>query len=129
MIDPALAAELRLPMDGSIQLVGVDSRSQASLAKVDLLAAGSHAVAGQIVEVHNLERMQDKLLKKINLELVEAAGVEPDDLIETAQLTDSENTRIGTNAMNAKSTVRSFPRLPSTPKLHLRTASFNEKAF
>jgi hypothetical protein len=58
LIDPSLAAELHLRSEGSIQLVGVDSRSQASLAKVDLLAAGSHAVAGQVVEVHDLERMQ-----------------------------------------------------------------------
>jgi hypothetical protein len=36
--------------------------------------------------------------------LVEAAGVEPDNLIETAQLIDFENARIGKIAMIAKST-------------------------
>ena len=57
LIDPSLAAELGLQTQGSVQLVGVDSRSQASWAKLDVLEAGSHAVADQIVEVHDLDRM------------------------------------------------------------------------
>jgi hypothetical protein len=70
---------------------------------------------------------------KINKLIVEAAGVEPDNSIESAQLIDSENARIGMISRIAKSTVRSlyslFPELPELPKLHLQTASFNERAF
>jgi len=65
--------------------------------------------------------------------LVEAAGVEPDIGVENAQLIDSGNARNGMNTKIAKSTVRSlygdFPELPELPKLHLQTASFDEKAF
>jgi hypothetical protein len=61
-----------------------------------------------------------------NLELVEAAGVEPDISVENAQLTDSENARIGMISGIAKSAVRSlyslFPELPELPKLHLQTS-------
>ena len=65
--------------------------------------------------------------------MVEAAGVEPDIGIENAQLIDSGIAWIGMNTKIAKSTVRSlyslFPELPELPKLHLQTASFDEKAF
>jgi hypothetical protein len=48
--------------------------------------------------------------------MVEAAGVEPDNSVENAQLIDSENVRIGTISKIAKSTVRSlyghFPKCP-----------------
>ncbi len=63
--------------------------------------------------------------------LVEAAGVEPDIGVENAQLIDSENDRIGMISMIAKSTVRSlyvFPKMPTSPKLHLQTALFGEKS-
>ena len=43
-----------------------------------------------------------------NLELVEAAGVEPDISVENAQLTDSRNASFAGNAMIFKSTVRSL---------------------
>ena len=61
-----------------------------------------------------------------------AAGVEPDISVENAQLIDSENAGIGMIFGNAKSTVRSlvrpFPSMPTTPKLHLRTAPLGEKS-
>ena len=64
--------------------------------------------------------------------MVEAAGVEPDNIIETAQLIDSENARIGMISKIAKSTVRSlyslFPELPELPKLHLQTDPLREKS-
>jgi hypothetical protein len=54
-----------------------------------------------------------------NDSMVEAAGVEPDNLIETAQLIDSEIARIGLIAMSAKSTVRPlyglFPEFQQLP--------------
>jgi len=68
---------------------------------------------------------------KINMLVVEAAGVEPDIGVENAQLIDSGNARIGMTSKIAKSTVRSlyshFLELPELPKLHLQTASFDEK--
>ena len=58
--------------------------------------------------------------------VVEAAGVEPDTRVENAQLTDSENARIGMISKIDKSTVRSlygdFPEFPELPKLHLQTS-------
>lgn len=61
----------------------------------------------------------------INMLVVEAAGVEPDNLIDTAQLIDSEIARFGRNSTTSKSTVRSlyslFPDFPESPKLHLQT--------
>jgi hypothetical protein len=51
--------------------------------------------------------------------LVEAAGVEPDNSVENAQLIDSGNARIGMIFRIAKSTVRSlygdFPEFPQLP--------------
>jgi len=70
-------------------------------------------------------------LVKINILLVEAAGVEPDISIENTQLTDSENARIGTISKIAKTTVRSlyslFPEFPERPKLHLQTSLFSKE--
>ena len=61
----------------------------------------------------------------------DAAGVEPVISVEITQLTDTENARIGMISKIAKSTVRSlyshFLELPELPKLHLQTASFDEK--
>ena len=65
--------------------------------------------------------------------LVEAAGVEPDNPIETAQLIDSENARIGVISMIAKSTVRSlyslFPELQQYPKSTFGRPHFVKRAF
>ena len=65
------------------------------------------------------------------MDLVEAAGVEPDIGVENAQLIDSENARIGMISRIAKSTVRSlyslFPELPELPNLHLQTSHVSAK--
>jgi hypothetical protein len=64
--------------------------------------------------------------------LVEAAGVEPDYRIETAQLIDSGNDRIGTIAMIAKTTVRSlnchFPECPEHPNSTFGRPLLDEKS-
>lgn len=51
-------------------------------------------------------------------------GVEPGVSIESTQLIDSGNTRIGMIFTIAKSTVRHFP---ERPNLHLPTAPFGEE--
>ena len=72
-------------------------------------------------------------LLKINMLVVEAAGVEPDISVENTQLTDSENARIGMISRIAKSTVRSlyslFPELLELPRLTLRRPDSSERAF
>jgi hypothetical protein len=71
-------------------------------------------------------------LLKINMLVVEAAGVEPDIGVENAQLIDSGNARIGMIFRIAKSTVLSlyslFPELPELPKLHLQTSQSRKKS-
>jgi len=57
-VDPALAVELGLRMEGTTGLVGVGYRIRPSFAHLDLLEAGSHAVANPVVVVQNLERLQ-----------------------------------------------------------------------
>jgi Aspartyl protease len=57
-VDPALAAELRLGIEGTTGLVGVGYRIHPSFAHVDVLEAGSHAVANPEVVVQNLEKLQ-----------------------------------------------------------------------
>jgi len=52
--------------------------------------------------------VEDKLLKISNLELVEAAGVEPAISVENTQLTDFENASNAENATISKSTVQSL---------------------
>jgi len=47
-------------------------------------------------------------LLKINMLVVEAAGVEPATHVENTQLTDSENARIAENATISKSAVQSL---------------------
>ncbi len=65
-------------------------------------------------------------LLKLNILMVEAAGVEPEMSVENAHLIDSENARIGMISTIAKSTVRSlyglFPEFPELPNLHLQTS-------
>jgi hypothetical protein len=58
------------------------------------------------------------LLKINDLNMVEAAGVEPDIGVENAQLIDSEKARIGTIFRSTKSTVRSlYSHFPECPQL------------
>src|ERR1019366_7207406 len=58
MIDPSLAAQLRLDTDGGAVVAGAGSRQSASLAELDLLEAGSHSVAGPKVLVYDLQPLQ-----------------------------------------------------------------------
>jgi hypothetical protein len=55
MVDPSLAAELHLSMQGSAVVAGVGFHAAASFAQLDLLQAGSHAVANQKVLVFDLQ--------------------------------------------------------------------------
>ena len=56
MVDPALAAELHLNTQGSAGVAGVGFLASAPFAQLDLLEAGSHAVANQkvlVFDFHN----------------------------------------------------------------------------
>ncbi len=55
LIDPSLAAELHLDTQGVAVVAGVGSRQSASFAHLDLVEAGSHAVANQKVLVYDLK--------------------------------------------------------------------------
>jgi Aspartyl protease len=55
MLDPSLTAELHLNTHGSAVVAGVGFRGAASLAQLDLLEAGSHAVANQKVLVFDFQ--------------------------------------------------------------------------
>jgi len=57
-VDPALAAELHLRAEGTTGFVGVGFQTRPSFAHLDLLEAGSHAVANPLVIVQNLEHLQ-----------------------------------------------------------------------
>jgi len=57
-VDPALAAELHLRIEGTTGFVGVGFRTHPSFAHLDILEAGSHAVANPLVIVQNLEHLQ-----------------------------------------------------------------------
>jgi hypothetical protein len=71
-------------------------------------------------------------LLKISMLTVEAAA-EPDNSIESAQLIDSENARIGMISRIAKSTVRSlyshFPELQEFPNSTFRPSPLGKRAF
>ena len=54
MVDPSLAAELHLNTTGAAVVAGVGFHESASFAQLDLLEAGSHAVANQKVLVYGL---------------------------------------------------------------------------
>lgn len=59
MVDPSLAAELHLKIQGtSAVVVGVGLRTAASLARLDFLEAGSRGIANPLVVVQNLEHLQ-----------------------------------------------------------------------
>ena len=55
MVDPSLASELHLNTQGSAAVTGVGFNSAASFTQLDLLEAGSHAVANQKVLVFNFQ--------------------------------------------------------------------------
>jgi hypothetical protein len=55
MVDPSLAAELHLNTQDSAVVAGVGFRAAASFAQLDLLEAGSHAVANQKVLVFDFQ--------------------------------------------------------------------------
>jgi len=55
MVDPALAAELHLNTQGSAGVAGVGFLASAPFAQLDLLEAGSHAVANQKVVVFDFQ--------------------------------------------------------------------------
>src|SRR6266851_7737568 len=57
-VDPALADELRLKIEGTTGFVGVGFRTRPSFAHLDILEAGPHAVASPLVIVQNLEHLQ-----------------------------------------------------------------------
>jgi hypothetical protein len=58
MIDPSLAAELHLNTQGSAVVAGVGFHAAASLAQLDSLEAGPHAVANQKVLVFDFQNPQ-----------------------------------------------------------------------
>ena len=53
-VDPALAGELRLKIEGTTGFVGVGFRTRPSFAHLDILEAGSHAVANPLIVVQIL---------------------------------------------------------------------------
>ena len=55
MVDPSLAAELHLKTQGSAVVAGVGFLAAASFAQLDLLEAGSHAVANQKALVFDIK--------------------------------------------------------------------------
>ena len=58
MVDPSLAAELHLNTQGSAVVAGVGFQTAASFAQLDLLEAGSHAVANQKALVFDIKNPQ-----------------------------------------------------------------------
>src|SRR5258707_14775227 len=58
IVDPALAAELHLRIEGTTGFVGVGFRTRPSFAHLDILEVGSHALANPLVVVQNLEHLQ-----------------------------------------------------------------------
>ena len=48
-VDPALATELHLKIEGTTGFVGVGFRTRPSFARLDLLEAGLHAIANPLV--------------------------------------------------------------------------------
>jgi hypothetical protein len=58
MVDPLLAAELKLRTQDSVEVVGLGLKENASLGQVALLETGSHTVANHRVLVQNLDRLR-----------------------------------------------------------------------
>ena len=62
MVDLSLAAELHLSVQGSANIVSAaGSSTSASFAQLDLLEAGSHAVANQTVLVHDFQKVNSAI--------------------------------------------------------------------
>jgi hypothetical protein len=57
-IDPSLAAGLHLDSQGAAVIAGAGSRQSSSFAELDLVEAGSHAVAHQKVLVYDLQNLR-----------------------------------------------------------------------
>src|SRR4051794_24237672 len=57
-VDPALAAELHLTMEGTVGVVGVGFHTHSSFAHLEILEAGSHATANPMVVVQDLGFLQ-----------------------------------------------------------------------
>ena len=57
-VDPALATELHLKIEGTTGFVGVGFRTRPSFAHLDTLEAGSHAIANPLVVIQNLGQLQ-----------------------------------------------------------------------
>jgi hypothetical protein len=57
-VDPALAAELHLKIEGTTGFVGVSFRTRPSFAHLDTLEAGSHPLANPLVVIQSLEHLQ-----------------------------------------------------------------------
>ena len=57
MIEPSLAAELHLDIQGAAVVAGVGSSQSASYAQLDLVEAGSHAAANQKVLVYEVQNL------------------------------------------------------------------------
>jgi len=58
MIDPPLASELHLKIQGTAGVVSVGYRTRTSYAQLDSLEAGSHTRENPYVAIQNLERLQ-----------------------------------------------------------------------
>ena len=58
IVDPALAAELHLRIEGTTGFVGVGFRMRSSFAQLDTLETGSHALANPLVVIQNMEYLQ-----------------------------------------------------------------------
>jgi hypothetical protein len=58
VVDPSLATELPLNMQGAPVVAGVGFQTSASSAQLDLIEAGSHSVANQTVLVFGLQNLQ-----------------------------------------------------------------------
>jgi hypothetical protein len=58
MVDPSLAAELRLGTHGEVQVASAGFSASATFTDLDLLAAGSHGVTNQKVLVYDLQNLQ-----------------------------------------------------------------------
>jgi hypothetical protein len=57
-VDPELARELHLRIEGTTGFVGVGFRTRPSFAHLNILEAGSHAIATPLVIVQSLEHLQ-----------------------------------------------------------------------
>src|ERR1700684_2320961 len=58
IVDPLLATELHLKTQGPAEVDGVSFSTHDSFAYVDLLEAGSHSVAHDLVALHDLQPLQ-----------------------------------------------------------------------